>query len=187
MYQKNPFKPLFLSSKRQGRGFFSIIKRCFPVVHQRMKKPSARAGGLFYCLIKRMKSPLARARGLPWCQCIDKAITSATAPPIAPRAARATPSRKEMGSNLIIGRHFQGPRRRGSALPVYPPAGVAHRRNPTRPPRLGPGHRRARHRGLPRNARRRQRVCTFARCRACLLYTSPSPRDRTRSRMPSSA
>ena len=24
-------------------------------------------------------------------------------------------------------------------------------------------------------------------CRACLLYTSPSPRDRTRSRMPSSA
>ena len=26
-----------------------------------------------------------------------------------------------------------------------------------------------------------------ARCIACLLYTSPSPRDRTRSRMPSSA
>ena len=25
------------------------------------------------------------------------------------------------------------------------------------------------------------------RCNACLLYTSPSPRDRTRSRMPSSA
>ena len=25
------------------------------------------------------------------------------------------------------------------------------------------------------------------RCQACLLYTSPSPRDRTRSRMPSSA
>ena len=25
------------------------------------------------------------------------------------------------------------------------------------------------------------------RCIACLLYTSPSPRDRTRSRMPSSA
>ena len=25
------------------------------------------------------------------------------------------------------------------------------------------------------------------KCRACLLYTSPSPRDRTRSRMPSSA
>ena len=24
-------------------------------------------------------------------------------------------------------------------------------------------------------------------CRGCLLYTSPSPRDRTRSRMPSSA
>ena len=24
-------------------------------------------------------------------------------------------------------------------------------------------------------------------CQACLLYTSPSPRDRTRSRMPSSA
>ena len=24
-------------------------------------------------------------------------------------------------------------------------------------------------------------------CEACLLYTSPSPRDRTRSRMPSSA
>ena len=27
----------------------------------------------------------------------------------------------------------------------------------------------------------------FARHRTCLLYTSPSPRDRTRSRMPSSA
>ena len=26
-----------------------------------------------------------------------------------------------------------------------------------------------------------------ARSRVCLLYTSPSPRDRTRSRMPSSA
>ena len=31
---------------------------------------------------------------------------------------------------------------------------------------------------LPRNS---------ARIRVCLLYTSPSPRDRTRSRMPSSA
>ena len=28
---------------------------------------------------------------------------------------------------------------------------------------------------------------TFAEIGACLLYTSPSPRDRTRSRMPSSA
>ena len=28
---------------------------------------------------------------------------------------------------------------------------------------------------------------TFFRTTACLLYTSPSPRDRTRSRMPSSA
>ena len=28
---------------------------------------------------------------------------------------------------------------------------------------------------------------TSLRCRTCLLYTSPSPRDRTRSRMPSSA
>ena len=28
---------------------------------------------------------------------------------------------------------------------------------------------------------------TYARCGICLLYTSPSPRDRTRSRMPSSA
>ena len=27
----------------------------------------------------------------------------------------------------------------------------------------------------------------FAMCYSCLLYTSPSPRDRTRSRMPSSA
>ena len=27
----------------------------------------------------------------------------------------------------------------------------------------------------------------IAKCRNCLLYTSPSPRDRTRSRMPSSA
>ena len=27
----------------------------------------------------------------------------------------------------------------------------------------------------------------LVRCRICLLYTSPSPRDRTRSRMPSSA
>ena len=28
---------------------------------------------------------------------------------------------------------------------------------------------------------------TGANCHICLLYTSPSPRDRTRSRMPSSA
>ena len=28
---------------------------------------------------------------------------------------------------------------------------------------------------------------TFDQCISCLLYTSPSPRDRTRSRMPSSA
>ena len=27
----------------------------------------------------------------------------------------------------------------------------------------------------------------YGTCGACLLYTSPSPRDRTRSRMPSSA
>ena len=27
----------------------------------------------------------------------------------------------------------------------------------------------------------------FKKCSSCLLYTSPSPRDRTRSRMPSSA
>ena len=29
--------------------------------------------------------------------------------------------------------------------------------------------------------------CSASRCRACLLYTSPSPRDRQKSRMPSSA
>ena len=28
---------------------------------------------------------------------------------------------------------------------------------------------------------------TLIECKDCLLYTSPSPRDRTRSRMPSSA
>ena len=30
-------------------------------------------------------------------------------------------------------------------------------------------------------------VAFFGRSNVCLLYTSPSPRDRTRSRMPSSA
>ena len=45
--------------------------------------------------------------------------------------------------------------------------------------------------------RRRERKGLFRECiptedvdairKACLLYTSPSPRDRTRSRMPSSA
>ena len=30
-------------------------------------------------------------------------------------------------------------------------------------------------------------LLTVARATSCLLYTSPSPRDRTRSRMPSSA
>ena len=30
-------------------------------------------------------------------------------------------------------------------------------------------------------------ICQAARVSYCLLYTSPSPRDRTRSRMPSSA
>ena len=32
-----------------------------------------------------------------------------------------------------------------------------------------------------------ERINTFAEATGCLLYTSPSPRDRTRSRMPSSA
>ena len=31
------------------------------------------------------------------------------------------------------------------------------------------------------------RDCSFVHPYGCLLYTSPSPRDRTRSRMPSSA
>ena len=30
-------------------------------------------------------------------------------------------------------------------------------------------------------------IVTFTSANSCLLYTSPSPRDRTRSRMPSSA
>ena len=30
-------------------------------------------------------------------------------------------------------------------------------------------------------------ICHVDHCLSCLLYTSPSPRDRTRSRMPSSA
>ena len=30
-------------------------------------------------------------------------------------------------------------------------------------------------------------VCTLCSCYPCLLYTSPSPRDRQKSRMPSSA
>ena len=33
----------------------------------------------------------------------------------------------------------------------------------------------------------RNDITTVDICRSCLLYTSPSPRDRTRSRMPSSA
>ena len=36
-------------------------------------------------------------------------------------------------------------------------------------------------------ARRRNILAIAAKSSACLLYTSPSPRDRTRSRMPSSA
>ena len=37
------------------------------------------------------------------------------------------------------------------------------------------------------NADEIQRVLDCDNMEACLLYTSPSPRDRTRSRMPSSA
>ena len=33
----------------------------------------------------------------------------------------------------------------------------------------------------------RRKLVDFRLAKACLLYTSPSPRDRTRSRMPSSA
>ena len=33
----------------------------------------------------------------------------------------------------------------------------------------------------------RNRVKWFSRCNDCLLYTSPSPRDKRQSRMPSSA
>ena len=37
------------------------------------------------------------------------------------------------------------------------------------------------------NRRARPPTIVFVTAHACLLYTSPSPRDRTRSRMPSSA
>ena len=40
---------------------------------------------------------------------------------------------------------------------------------------------------LTRDAETRNKMGQNARRRVCLLYTSPSPRDRTRSRMPSSA
>ena len=42
-------------------------------------------------------------------------------------------------------------------------------------------------RALRDSASRRPSRMSTANCRSCLLYTSPSPRDRTRSRMPSSA
>ena len=37
------------------------------------------------------------------------------------------------------------------------------------------------------NLRAYHNVCRHRAAKVCLLYTSPSPRDRTRSRMPSSA
>jgi len=40
---------------------------------------------------------------------------------------------------------------------------------------------------MPQITQRICGVCPEAHHTACLLYTSPSPRDRTRSRMPSSA
>ena len=40
---------------------------------------------------------------------------------------------------------------------------------------------------LPQNVRQFQGLWTIKHSKTCLLYTSPSPRDRTRSRMPSSA
>ena len=40
---------------------------------------------------------------------------------------------------------------------------------------------------LARDSRSHGESFIDAGCTACLLYTSPSPRDRTRSRMPSSA
>ena len=36
-------------------------------------------------------------------------------------------------------------------------------------------------------AKPEDRLNAYKNCERCLLYTSPSPRDRTRSRMPSSA
>ena len=41
--------------------------------------------------------------------------------------------------------------------------------------------------GLDPNAKKRMQKALLDERWACLLYTSPSPRDRTRSRMPSSA
>ena len=42
---------------------------------------------------------------------------------------------------------------------------------------------------LPRDSYAKRGICRrrVSVCLSCLLYTSPSPRDRTRSRMPSSA
>ena len=39
----------------------------------------------------------------------------------------------------------------------------------------------------PKNQELEEHFANYVGCRHCLLYTSPSPRDRTRSRMPSSA
>jgi len=41
--------------------------------------------------------------------------------------------------------------------------------------------------GVPIKVSRRSKLRESVLCTGCLLYTSPSPRDRTRSRMPSSA
>ena len=40
---------------------------------------------------------------------------------------------------------------------------------------------------INKKVKRYKRLKDIKRLKGCLLYTSPSPRDRTRSRMPSSA
>ena len=102
------------------------------------------------------------------------------------RVPRRVPARAYRAAHAA--RHARGARRRLSR----PPSSSSPRPRllaPRLPARLAPRARRRVLPGIPRAPRRaRSPAASHASAiRPCLLYTSPSPRDATLSRMPSSA
>ena len=95
-------------------------------------------------------------------------------------AASDVYKRQLLTRSLRLGRH----RRRRRLASTRPAPGDRQRLTRSWPARGASGVRRSE---LSENAYKVNEAMDIPQLKRCLLYTSPSPRDRTRSRMPSSA